>query len=174
MRTTQLNPIKNLLHCAHVVAIIHNNSLMHHFWGLNHHQAFTEVHFCLRHVPTAWLTCCGIDNLKGHSGHQKCSVTSPEHLFLSDSPTYVAFFWCYPDKTPAAVSVTSQSQSEPSCFPVTAHTILSSHNTDACVWEDWLPISAEVSEAEDPNLMLILWNPLNISVTLGNLMKFSF
>lgn len=33
------------------------DSLTYHFWGLDHHQAFTEVHFCPLHVPTAWLTC---------------------------------------------------------------------------------------------------------------------
>lgn len=45
------------------------------------------------------------------------------------STTHTPFLWCYPDKSPAAVSVTSHSHTKTSCCLVTAQTIVSSHNT---------------------------------------------
>uniref|UniRef100_A0A8C3A1R8 Uncharacterized protein n=1 Tax=Cyclopterus lumpus TaxID=8103 RepID=A0A8C3A1R8_CYCLU len=50
---------------------------------------------------------------KCHKVHKWRSVLLYARLFLLVSPTYAAFLWCYPDKSPAAVSVTSHSHDSP-------------------------------------------------------------
>ncbi len=110
------------------------------------------MHFCLLQAyVSCWLRSwhmLQIDNLKCHQEHKWCSVALYARLFLLVSPTYALFSWCYPDKSPAAVSVTSHSHTKPSCCLLTARTIVRSHNTDVYVWVGCLPIIAKVSEAE--------------------------
>lgn len=152
-------------------------NIMLHIWVQYYFSAF---------IKTCTFVCCAcwlcswhmlqIDNLKALWIHERCSVTLCAHLFLLDSPIYAAFFWCYPDKPPAAVSVTSHSHPKPSCCLVTAHTIVSSHNTDAHVRQGCLPISSQVLEAETVVVILtrylVCWFLTTVCVNRENFTLF--